>query len=170
MHFTLGGEGNTGRDHEYDDSELLVGLLNTECPRDKEDGDWGEGLQMLFSALKLAGMTRTYLEHLDVGNAQIEIGSVAEDQTTREEHSNRQNRLEEHILAHMDVLGCVEEVCRALQYAGPNGSESKMPGDQEDGVLEHEGVVYMVVVEDDRRAEDNPDRNNHRCRELGLVI
>lgn len=170
MHLTLRGEGNAGRDHEHDDSELLVGLLNTECPRDKEDGDWGEGLRTSFSALTLAGLIRAYLEHLNVRYAQIEIGSVAEDKTAGEEHPNRQNGLEEHILAHMNVLGSVEEVCCALQYAGSNGCECKVPGDKEDGVLEHEGVVYMVVVEDDRRAEDNPDRNNHRCRELGLVI
>ena len=54
MHFTLRGEGDAGRDHEHDDSEFLVGLLNTECPGDKEDGDWREGLRMLLSALTLA--------------------------------------------------------------------------------------------------------------------
>lgn len=32
MQLSVGGEGNTGGNHEDDDSEFLAGFLDTECP------------------------------------------------------------------------------------------------------------------------------------------
>lgn len=44
-----------------------------------------------------------------------------------------------------------------------------MPGDEEDGEAELKSVVQVVVVDDDCRAEDDPDRD-YRCGgELGFV-
>jgi hypothetical protein len=43
-----------------------------------------------------------------------------------------------------------------------------MPGDQEDWVLEVEGVVQVVVVDNDRRTEYDPNGDDHGRRELGL--
>ena len=37
--------GNTARDHEHNCDKAAVGLLNAESPRDKENGDWREGLR-----------------------------------------------------------------------------------------------------------------------------
>ena len=37
-------EGNARRNHEDDNSQFSVGLLNPEGPRDKEDGNGGERL------------------------------------------------------------------------------------------------------------------------------
>lgn len=37
-------EGNARRNHEDNDSQFAVGLLNPEGPRDKEDGNGGERL------------------------------------------------------------------------------------------------------------------------------
>jgi hypothetical protein len=40
----VGCEGNTRRDHADDDGQFAVGLLDSESPRDKEDGNRGECL------------------------------------------------------------------------------------------------------------------------------
>jgi hypothetical protein len=37
-------EGNARGDHEYDDGQFAVGLLDPEGPRDKEDGNGGKRL------------------------------------------------------------------------------------------------------------------------------
>ena len=44
-----------------------------------------------------------------------------------------------------------------------------MPGDEEDRILEVECVVDVVVVDNDSRGENDPDRNDHYCRELWLL-
>ena len=46
-----------------------------------------------------------------------------------------------------------------------------MPGDEEDRILEVETVVDVVVIDNDSRGENDPNRNDHYCREpwfLGL--
>ena len=45
----MGCEGDTSGDHKDDDSELLARFLNAECPRDEEDSDGGEGLDVAES-------------------------------------------------------------------------------------------------------------------------
>lgn len=59
----------------------------------------------------------THLEHLDVGDTQIQIRRVAEDQTAAEEDTDGENGLDEHFLGHINVLGAVEQGRCALQYA-----------------------------------------------------
>lgn len=44
--------------------------------------------------------------------------------------------------------------------------EEKMPCYKEHGELEVEGVVQVVVVDDDRRTKHYPYGNYHRCRQL----
>lgn len=43
-----------------------------------------------------------------------------------------------------------------------------MPGDQEDWILELEGVVQIIVVKDDRGAQDDPDRDDGSGRQSGF--
>jgi hypothetical protein len=55
-----------------------------------------------------AGET-TCLEHLDVGYAEIEIRSIAEDETCAKEKADGENRPNKHVLREMDILCAVEE-------------------------------------------------------------
>lgn len=47
--------------------------------------------------------------------------------------------------------------------------KSQMPGYQEDGEAEGESIVQIVVIDDNRRAEDDPYGNDDRSAELGLA-
>lgn len=77
--FTLRRKCYTARDHEYDHAEFLVRILNPERPRDEEDGDGGECLWTRVSSSVATAFRASYLEHLNVGHTQVQIGSVTED-------------------------------------------------------------------------------------------
>jgi len=97
VQLSVGGEGDTGGNHEDDDSELLVRLLYAECPRDQENGNGGEGLK-----------------HLNIGNTEVEISGVAQDQTRAEQEANGEDRADKHVLGDIDVLCSIQEVSGAL--------------------------------------------------------
>ena len=44
-----------------------------------------------------------------------------------------------------------------------------MPGDEEDRILEVESVVDVVVIDNDCRGENDPDRNDDYCSELWFL-
>jgi hypothetical protein len=48
-------EGNAGRDHEDNDGQFAVGLLDSEGPRDKEDGNGGERLDKCYQEVESRG-------------------------------------------------------------------------------------------------------------------
>ena len=48
MQLSMGGEGNTGGNHEDNHSEFLAGFLDTECPGDQEDGNGSKGLGVVL--------------------------------------------------------------------------------------------------------------------------
>jgi hypothetical protein len=56
------------------------------------------------------GEEGTYLEHLDVRYAEIEIRSIAEDETCAEEKADGENGPDKHVLREMDIFCAVEEV------------------------------------------------------------
>jgi hypothetical protein len=60
----------------------------------------------------------------------------------------------------VDIFDTVKERRGTVEDSRANSSEDEMPGDEEDGVLEVEGIVKVVVVNDDRGGEDNPDWND----------
>lgn len=92
----------------------------------------------------------TYLEHLDVSNTQVEVRCVAENQATREQQAYRQDGAEEHVLRHTYILDAVQQIGRLLQYPCTDRCESQMESDKENGVLKIEGVVEIIVVDNDR--------------------
>lgn len=53
---------------------------------------------------------------------------------------------------------------------GDTHGKSKVESDEEDGIPEVEGVVQVVVVDDDRGGEHDPDRDNGRGRQLILWL
>jgi hypothetical protein len=61
---------------------------------------WGRG----------RGEEATCLEHLDVCYAEIEIRSIAEDETCAEEKADGENGPNKHVLREVDIFCAVEEV------------------------------------------------------------
>jgi hypothetical protein len=95
--------------------------------------DWGE----------------TGLQHLNIRNTEIKISRVAEDEAPGKEESNRENRLDEHLLGHTNAFDAIEEICCPVEDTSSDGRESEMKCYKEDGVFEAEGVVEVVVVDND---------------------
>lgn len=110
-----------------------------------------------------------HLKHLDVGNAQVQIRSIAENQAAREEETNGQDRANEHFFRHMHIPDAIEEIGCALENARTNGGETQMPCHQEDWELEIEGIVKVIVVDDDSRTQRYPDRDDDGGRKLILL-
>lgn len=157
-------ERDAARDHEHDGAQLAVRLLEAEDPGDEEDGDGVE-----------------CLEHLDVRDGEVEVRGVGEDERRAEEEANGQDGAHEHLLREVHILRAVEQICGTRENArahrlwcqvsgvppyrraGRTHREAQMPCREEDGVLEPDGVVHVVVVNNDGRAEEHPNRND-RCR------
>ena len=57
------------------------------------------------------------LEHLDVGDAEIEVGGVAKDEASAEKKADGEDGTDEHVLCEVDVLRAIEEARRPLEYA-----------------------------------------------------
>jgi hypothetical protein len=53
-------------------------------------------------------LRRAYLEHLNVRHAEKQVRRIAKNKTTREQETDRQDGLYEHILCHAHVLGPVQ--------------------------------------------------------------
>lgn len=85
----------------------------------------------------------------------------------------------------MDVFDTIKEISGSLKHSCANGlsrrhvscrqqrdkggtnGESEVPGDKKDGIAESNGIVHMIVVEDDGRTEDNPYRDDSCSRDFG---
>jgi len=63
-------------------------------------------------------------------------------------------------------FGAVEKVGGSLENTGTNGCKNEMPCNEEDRIFEADGVVHVVVENDDRRGKNDPDRNNGGRREF----
>jgi hypothetical protein len=48
--------------------------------------------------------------------------------------------------------------------------KAEVVSDEEDGELEVEGVVQVIVIDDNRGREHDPDRDDHGRRQLGLGL
>ncbi len=94
---SLRGKGNTQRNHEDNETQSLVGVLNPCSPGDKEDGNGGKRLQ-----------------HLDVMDAEVKISLVAEDQASTKEDANGKDGAQEHVFSEVDIIGGIQEVCCSL--------------------------------------------------------
>ncbi len=55
------------------------------------------------------------LEHLDVGDAEIEVGGVAEDEASAEKKADGEDGADKHVLCEVDVLRAIEEARRPLE-------------------------------------------------------
>ena len=62
-----------------------------------------------------------YLEHLYVGHAEIEIGGIAQDETTTEEKTYWENGAHKHVLREVHLLRAIKQARRPFQYARAGG-------------------------------------------------
>ena len=67
------------------------------------------------------GRRETYLEHLNVRYAEVEVRGIARDERAAEEETDGENRPEEHILGYVNILRTIHEMCCALEDAGAYG-------------------------------------------------
>lgn len=59
------------------------------------------------AAARADGRTDAYLEHLNEGDCEMEVGLVGEDEGAAEEDGDRENRSSEDFTCHMDLLCCI---------------------------------------------------------------
>jgi hypothetical protein len=104
------GEGHAADDEQDVEEALERGLLDAPGPRGQEDGHGGGGL-----------------EHLDEGDAQIEIDHVAAHQAGAVQQADGHNGAQVGAPRHLDVLAAVEELGRPRQDLGRDGSEDEVP-------------------------------------------
>lgn len=98
-----------------------------------------------------------YLQHLDEGNAQIQISHVTADQTQTEHQADGDDSAEVDTARHLDRLAAVEEVGGAGQDLGHDSRKGQVPCCKDDREAEV-GVIEEVLVEqDDTGAESDPD-------------
>lgn len=102
----LARERDAGGDHDDDEREPAVDLLDAERPADEEDRD---------------GVER--LEHLDVVHGEVQVRLVAQDERAREQQPDRHDRPQERVPRDVHVLRAVHEVRRALQRPRADGLE-----------------------------------------------
>jgi hypothetical protein len=114
---------------------------------------------------------------LYVGNTETEVCGVAQDETTAEEKTYGENRAHKHDFRKLYILCTIEKARRPFKYARAGClkrdigkmvckkkkkniggwleesayGKAKVESDEKDGVLEVEGVVQIVVVDDDAR-------------------
>lgn len=74
-----------------------------------------------------------YLEHLDEGNTQIEIGLVATDQTEGEEEADGDDGAEVDAAGHLDLLATIEQAGGPGEDLGHERGKGQMPCCQDDG-------------------------------------
>lgn len=67
----------------------------------------------------------TYLEHLDVGNAEVQVRSVTKDEAAAEEQPDREDGAHKHRSGHVDVLDAIEQTSRPLKHPRANSLPRK---------------------------------------------
>lgn len=58
---------------------------------------------------------------MDVGNTEVKIGGVAQDQARAEQEADGEDGADEHVLGDMDVFRSIQEMGGALQNPGADG-------------------------------------------------
>jgi hypothetical protein len=71
---------------------------------------------------------RTYLEHLNERDTQVQVGQVSANQAQREEHSDWHNSSKIYFAGHLDCFPSVQELRCASHDLGHDRCENQMPG------------------------------------------
>lgn len=78
-------------------------------------------------------MDLTYLQHLDEGHTQIQIGHIAADQAQAEEYANRNDGSQENPPGHFHGLPAIEKCSGPREDLGHERGEGQMPCCKYDG-------------------------------------
>ena len=104
------GERDTKNDNHDVEPPLQRGVLNAPGPADEEDGDRGRRL-----------------EHLDEGDAEVQVHHVAAHQAGAVEQADGHNGAQVDAARHLDILAPIKECSRPRQDLGGQGREDEMP-------------------------------------------
>jgi hypothetical protein len=112
-----GGNDDTDDNGRDVQQNLHVGGSNAHDPTREEHGDGGG-----------------CLEHLDKGNAEVQVGQVTADQTQAEEDTNGHNGTQVDTARHLHGLATIEQRGVAGHELGSDGGKGQVVGGQDDGV------------------------------------
>jgi hypothetical protein len=87
----------------------------------------------------------THLQHLNEGDAQIEIGLVSTDQAQTEEEADREDGAEVDLAGHLDSFASIEKSRGFRQELGHERRKNHVPCRQGDGKFEAECVQQPLV-------------------------
>lgn len=136
LNFTDRGNNDTNDDEGNVAERLHVGRRETHDPRGDQDSDGGGGLGDQVSFRRSEGLRSkllTYLDHLDEGNREVEVGQVSANEREGEEDTNWDNCAEVDSAVHGHLLSRVQVAGAASQNLGHEGCKTKMPCGQENG-------------------------------------
>ncbi len=77
----------------------------------------------------------THLEHLDEGDAEVEVCQIAKHQTPTERRTDGEDGAEEDPARHFDRLPAVEDRRAPSQHLGHECRKGHVPAGEEDGVI-----------------------------------
>lgn len=97
-------------------------------------------MNLLAAVTSTCAEMQSYLEHLNEGNTEVQVGDVTANEGQREEETNWNNGPEVDSAGHWDLLARVESLGETGHDLGNEGGEGKMPCCKEDWVLEVRGV------------------------------
>ena len=103
-------DGHAGHDAEDGEHAAEIGVLDAPCPGDKQHGDGRGGL-----------------EHLDEGDAQVQIGQVAADETSAVEQSDRYDGAQVQAARHLHLVSAIEQAGGPRQDLRGDRREDEMP-------------------------------------------
>lgn len=116
LDLTEGGNDHTDHDDGDVGQDLHVGRSHAHTPGCEENSHRGGGL-----------------EHLDKGNAQVEVGHVTANQAQTEHYTDRDDSAEVDTAGHLDLLAAIEDSSGASEDLGHDSSERQMPCCEDDG-------------------------------------
>lgn len=135
-------------EHESDHDELDLANRSDDHTNDNR-GDVEEHLQVGLRhshapAAKKDGNGRGSLEHLDEGDAQVEVGQVATDQAQTEEETDGDDGPQVDPPRHLDRLAPIEERCIASQQLCHERRESQVVARQDNRVVYESHIVSQT--------------------------
>lgn len=75
-----------------------------------------------------------YLDHLNEGNTEVEVGQVAADKTKTEEDTDRDNSAQVNATGHFNRLAAIEEVGVTSHQLSSDGRKGQVVGGQNDRI------------------------------------
>ena len=145
LELAVRSDNDTDNDNGHVKENPQVDRRYTKGPAGEENSDGGSGLDSKGQSLAYVDSVAkrifgTDLEHLDEGNAEIEIGEVAADQTQAEEETDRDNGAQIDLASHLNRLPAIEQCGIPSKDLGHDSRENQMISGQ------HDREICIVVL------------------------